>query len=814
MILCYKQMLPQPFTCRNLTILYIRNTKHNQLNFPMRFLPYRSFPLLILLSSLILIASGCKIYSEKVSEEDYQRAEKMLSGHTNDLVHGTIAGEEWLDDDRLIYRHSLADGTEFMMADPKAGTKERAFDHDRLADVLSGMMGEDVEPLDLPFRSFDFTDGGEAITFSADSKEYRCELTGYDCEVTRDEVRNYWNESVSPDGKKSVFIREHNLFMRNLETDRVTQLTYDGRENFGYATNNAGWVKRDGPVVLWSPDSKRISTFQQDARGVGEMYLASTKVGHPELEAWKYPLPGDSVIFRIHRVVINLEPAPKVVRLRKSPDPQRSTITDHIADWSGSFLDNEWSNDSNTLAFVTVSRDHQDVHLQTANPTTGSVRSVLTEETDTFFESGNDMVNWHVLNESKEVIWYSQRDNWGHLYLYDLQSGKLKNQITSGDWNVNQVRHVDEDSRTIYFTGAVREEGDPYFEYFYRVNFDGTELRLLTPEEAHHEIEVSESGNYFVDTRSTPTTPPTSVIRNMDGEVLVELASADISELQANGWVPPVPFSVKARDGVTDLYGLMYKPSNFSSSESYPVLNYIYPGPQTGSVGSRAFRAARSDKQALAELGFIVVEVDAMGTPGRSKEFHDFYYGNMGDNGLPDQITMIEQLGDRHSWMDISRVGIFGHSGGGFASTRALFAYPGFYDVAVSGAGNHDNRNYADPWGEKWQGLLKATNIDGATDDQSTNYDNQANQLLADSLEGKLLITHGTLDSNVPPYNTLLVVNALIEANKDFDMIMFPNRGHGYYSEDYMMRKRWDYFVEHLKGVDPPKEYEFGMLDQ
>ena len=255
----------------------------------------------------------------------------------------------------------------------------------------------------------------------------------------------------------------------------------------------------------------------------------------------------------------------------------------------------------------------------------------------------------------------------------------------------------------------------------------------------------------------------------------------------------------------------MYKPSNFSSSSSYPVLNYLYPGPQSGSVGSRSFRASRSDKQALAELGFIVVEVDAMGTPGRSKSFHEFYYGNMGDNGLPDQITTIKQLGERHSWMDIDRVGIFGHSGGGFASTRALFAYPEFYDVAVSGAGNHDNRNYADPWGEKWQGLLKATNIDGATDDQSTNYDNQANQLVADSLQGKLLITHGTLDTNVPPYNTLLVVNALIEANKDFDMIMFPNRGHGYYGEDYMMRKRWDYFVEHLKGVEPPKEFEFGV---
>ncbi|MAL16584.1 MAG: S9 family peptidase [Balneola sp.] len=777
----------------------------------MHLFSQRSSSVVFAIISLLIISSGCKMYSEKVTEEDYKRAEKFLSSHTNSLVYGNISGEEWLEDQRLVYRHSLEEGTEIMIAHPAEGTAERAFDHERLADVLSGMMDEEVTPLELPFRSFEFSDEGSAITFSSAGDDYRCGLSNYNCEVTGETERPNWNESVSPDGKKAVFIEDYNLYMRNLETGQVTQLTTDGQEDFGYATNNAGWVKRDGPVLLWSPDSKRISTFQQDARGVGEMYLASTKVGHPNLQAWKYPLPGDSLIFRIHRVVINLEPSPRVVRLRKDPDPQRSTITDHIAGWGGNFLDNEWSDDSNTLAFASVSRDHQDVHLQTADPNTGRVRSVLKEGTDTFFESGNDLINWHVLNESNEVIWFSERDNWGHLYLYDLQTGKLKNQITSGNWAVHQVRHIDEENRVIYFTGANREEGDPYFEYFYRINFDGSELQLLTPEEANHEIEMDESGSYFVDTYSTPTTPPVSVIRDHNGEELVNLATADISKLQANGWVPPVPFSVKARDGETDLYGLMYKPSNFSSSSSYPVLNYLYPGPQSGSVGSRSFRASRSDKQALAELGFIVVEVDAMGTPGRSKSFHEFYYGNMGDNGLPDQITTIKQLGERHSWMDIDRVGIFGHSGGGFASTRALFAYPEFYDVAVSGAGNHDNRNYADPWGEKWQGLLKATNIDGATDDQSTNYDNQANQLVADSLQGKLLITHGTLDTNVPPYNTLLVVNALIEANKDFDMIMFPNRGHGYYGEDYMMRKRWDYFVEHLKGVEPPKEFEFGV---
>ncbi len=334
---------------------------------------------------------------------------------------------------------------------------------------------------------------------------------------------------------------------------------------------------------------------------------------------------------------------------------------------------------------------------------------------------------------------------------------------------------------------------------------DGSALTLLTPERANHQITLSPSGRYFIDSYSTPVAPPVTVLRDTDGQIIVKLERADISPLVTSGWQPPTLIKVKARDGQTDIYGLMYKPTTFDPSKSYPILNYLYPGPQSGSVGSRSFRASRSDKQALAELGFIVVEVDAMGTPGRSKSFHDAYYGNMGDNGIPDQIAAIKELAGRHAWMDLDKVGIWGHSGGGFASTDAILRYPDFYKVAVSGAGNHDNRNYEDDWGEKWQGLLE-TYPDG-----TTNYDNQANHLLAKNLKGKLLIAHGTLDTNVPPSNTLLMVDALVAANKDFDLLMFPNGGHGFgRGRTYWMRKRWDYFVRHLLGVEPPKEYEFG----
>jgi len=440
-----------------------------------------------------------------------------------------------------------------------------------------------------------------------------------------------------------------------------------------------------------------------------------------------------------------------------------------------------------------------------ADPETGVVRDVLTEKTNTYFESGFSDENWRVLFETNEVLWFSERDNWGHMYLYDLSTGELKQQITQGEWAVLDMKRVDARGRTLYFTAGGREPGDPYFHRLYRIGMDGKNLRLLTAEDAHHTIAFVPSGDFFVDTYSTSTTPPVSVVKDTDGRTVVELERADISALQAAGWQPPIPFTTKARDGVTELHGLMYRPSNFDSTRSYPVLNYLYPGPQSGSVGTRSFVPARSDKQAVAELGFVVIEVDAMGTPGRSKSFHDAYYGNMGDNGLPDQIATIQQLADRHGWIDDNRVGIWGHSGGGFASAAGVLRYPDFYDVAVSSAGNHGNRLYEDDWGEKWQGLLE----EGP--DGTTNYDNQANQLVAGNLKGKLLLAHGNMDNNVPPYNTLALVDALIKANKDFDLLMIPNARHGFGdANNYFMRRRWDYFVRHLLGVEPPQGYEIG----
>ena len=766
----------------------------------------RQNALILVLAAGIAWPAAAQDAPRALTAADYARAESYLGQYTNPLVTGATVRPVFLADGRFWYRNTIAEGGEFVMVDAARRTRTRAFDHARMAQALSAAAGQTYEAFRLPFTQFELTAGGQTIAFDVGERRFTCQISGAGCTAAparRADPAALRNTVASPDGRLAAFIREHNLWVRELATGAETQLTTDGVEDFGYATNNAGWVKGDNPVLVWSPDSKKIATFQHDGRNVGMMYLVTTKVGHPDLEAWKYPLPGDDAIFTIHRVVIDVD-GRRVIRFRMPPDAHRSTFCDHVY-CGGTWADVQWYPDASHVAFVSSSRDHKEAKFRVANATTGEIREVLEEVVATQYESGEGGINWRVLPASNEVIWFSERDDWGNLYLYNLTTGALKHQITRGPGPVLDIVRVDEKSRTIWFLGAGREAGrDPYFQHLYRIGFDGRNQKLLTPENAHHDVALSPDGRWIVDSYSTPDSPPASVLRDTEGRPLLTLEKADISRLLAAGWTPPVAFSVKARDGTTDLYGLMYRPTNFDSTRSYPIVNYLYPGPQSGSVGSRSFSAARSDKRALAELGFIVVEVDAMGTPTRSKSFHDAYYGDMGDNGLPDQITTIRQLAARHPYMDIDRVGIWGHSGGGFAAADAILRHPDFYKVAVSQAGNHDNRNYEDDWGERYQGLLKR-NPDG-----TTNYDNQANQLLAKNLKGKLLIAHGTMDNNVPPYNTMVVVDALIAANKDFDLITMTNRRHGFGNEPYMMRRRWDYFVKHLMGAEPPKEFEFG----
>jgi dipeptidyl-peptidase 4 len=763
-----------------------------------------------------LTASGMA-QGKQLTNEDYARAEKFMGYNVNALVYHGVSRPTWMEDGRFWYRDNGPDGMTFIVVDPAKGTKAPAFDQTKLAAALTAATGGRMkaDPHHLVVSEITFSDGDKTVAVGNGSRKFRCDLSGAGVctEVIAagakpsepdggGRARNATD--VSPDKTKAAFIRDWNLWVRDVATGKETQLTTDGVKDYGYATDNAGWQMSDNPILVWSPDSKMIATFQQDQRKDGEMYLVPVTNGHPALKAWKYPLVGDKNVTMIERVIIEVDGA-KVIRLKMPPDQHRSTLCDDVSCRGGSGWDDvQWSDDGTHLAFVSTSRDHKQEWMRIADASTGEVRDVMGETTAKFYESGNDKVNWKYLSKTNELLWFSEKDNWGQMYLYDIATGTLKNQITHGEGNVTQVLHVDEKARTIYFVGVGKEPGrDPYFQNYYSIRFDGKDMKLLTPENADHAITASPDGRFFVDVYSTVTQPETAVVRDDTGKVVVDVAKQDITKLVAAGWVPPVPITVKGRDGKTDVYGFMFKPTSFDASKKYPIVNHVYPGPQTGSCGGRGFAAAHGDMQSLAELGFIVVCIDGMGTPWRSKAFHEAYYGNLGDNTIPDQVSGMKDLAAKYPWIDLDKVGIYGHSGGGNATGAAMFHYPDFFKVGIAESGNHDQRDYEDDWAEKWAGL-EVKNADG-----TSNYDSQANQNFVKNLKGKLLLAHGSMDNNVPMNNTLLVVEALIKANKDFDLLIIPNVAHGYgEASQYMARRRWDYFVKNLAGNIPPHEYE------
>lgn len=747
-----------------------------------------------------LLSSQQPYAPASLSSDDYNRAEQALGYIAGPMVlNGPVRGT-WLSGDRLWFRNQSAAGFEYLLVDPARKTVKQAFDQAALAAALSAAAETTYNAMLLPFGDYTYGVDEKSISFDAGWNHWTCTLSPAKCTgQRRQRDAGPRNESLSPDGHRAAFIRSDNLWVRDVASGKETQLTTDGAPDFGYATDNAGWVKSDRPIVVWSPDSKKIATFQQDQRGVGEMYLVQTRVGHPVLEQWKYPLPGDTVVSMIQRVIIDVDQA-KVIRLQMPPDQHRSTLCDHIL-CGQSWTDVSWNADGSRLFFVSTSRDHKHEWVRVADALTGAVREVFDETAPTQYESGFRGSNIRALWATNEVIWFSERDNWGHLYLYDLATGKLKNQVTQGEWPVLDIVHLDEATRTVWFQTAGREPQNPYYRQLWSVRLDGTRLTNLTPEAGDHDVTFSPDGKYFVDVYSQPDAPAVSVLKDATGKVVLTLEKTDISKLLATGWKPPMVITVKARDGKTDLYGLLFRPANMDTTKKYPIVNNIYPGPQIGSVGGWGFAPAHGDAQAMADLGFVVVQINSMGTPMRSKAFHDAYYGDMGDNGLPDQIAGERELAKRYSWIDLDRAGIWGHSGGGFASTDGILRYPDFFKVAVSEAGNHDNREYEDDWGERYQGLE-------ALSGGKSNYDDQANQNMAKNLKGRLLIAYGTTDNNVPPYNSLNLINALIDANKDFDELSLPDRRHGFGNEPYMVRRRWDYFVRNLLGATPPMEYQ------
>lgn len=768
----------------------------------------RSRSATVVAAALVMMCAGSGAATadgRHLTAQDYARAARFLSYNTDPLVDHDVQHVHWLDDERFWYIDHDSGGDHYRVMTAATGRSGPMFDQQKLAGALARATGKPIAAGKLAITAIRI-DRGERFEVTRDDRHYLCDLAAAGHCVDEASLVKTGKEPgiASPNGKLEAFIRDWNLWLRDTASGKETQLTFDGSQDFGYATDNAGWRQSQRPVLNWSPDSTEIATYRQDQRNVGEMDLVSTQLGHPELKEWKYPLPGDSRLFMIEPLVVVVATR-KVVSLQLPPQQRLSSLCDDIScQGDGHWDDAQWAPDGKSLALVTTSRDRKDEWLRVADTRTGEVRTAFEDSVATYYRSGIDAVSWRYLPQSQEALWYSERSDWGNLYLYSLKTGALERPVTTGRGDVTEVLHLDPKTRAVWFNAVGRTPGlNPYYQQLWKASLDGGSATLLTPEPCDHIVTMSSDGRYFVDSCSTPSQPPITTLRDAhDGQILAKIASADISRLKAIGWQPPELVTVKARDHETDLYGLLFKPTGFDPGERYPIIDYVYPGPQIGSVARFDFEASRKDSQSLAELGFIVVAIDGMGTPYRSARFQHLWYGNMGDNTLPDQVAALKELGASHQWIDLTRVGMWGHSGGGNATADALFRYPAFFKAGWSESGNHDNRNYENDWGEMYQGLL-VRNKDG-----TSNYDNQANELLASHLTGHLMLTYGTMDDNVPPESTLLVVQALIKANRSFDMIAIPNARHPYgYATPYITRRRWDYFVRYLAGDTPPEDF-------
>ncbi len=749
----------------------------------------------------------------------YVRAERLLPWNAARLTSDLVIKPRWIDsDDCFWYRLKTLKGIEFVLVDPDKGRRTPAFDHVRLAAALSQASGIPCTAERLPFEEIEFRNGGLSIVFdiaeSSSSGRWNCDLASYACERIGDTPQKPTDAVRSPDGQWDAFTRDNNVWLRSLSNGEERAITQDGETNYDYGEallsplTSAGIEPPPPPVIIWSPDSSRLLFCRIDQREAPQFHLVQSlpKDGgvRPHLHSFAYPLPGDESLPKAQLVCADLNSG-TLTEVDIEPLPLQYHGSPISPDWVW------WSADSQSIYLVRQGRGYLQYNLFAIDATTGAARVVVAEESERGVDPSlqRGKLSIRVIAGGSQVIWYSQRDGWGHLYLYDAATGALLRQLTSGSYTVSQVEYVDEAVGTVYFSALGREaDRDPYYAHLYRVSLDGGEPELLTEEDANHSVTLSPGGKYIIDSFSTVNQPPVTVLRAIDGSKICELEKAEIDALVAVGWRAPERFCAKARDGSTDVYGVIFRPSDLDATRQYPVIDYIYGGPQVTQAPAAFADAARGREsnfwqaQALAELGFIVVMMDGLGMPGRSKAYHDVSYRNLGDGGLADHIAALRQLADRYLYFDLSRVGIFGHSAGGYASTRAMFTCPDFYKVAVSSAGNHDHRLDKATWVERYMGIPV-----------EEHYREQANQTLAHNLKGKLLLIHGEMDENVHIASTLVVVDALIKANKDFDLLIMPNQPHACTSHPYFVRRRWDYFVRHLLGVEPPSGYQIKQVD-
>jgi dipeptidyl aminopeptidase/acylaminoacyl peptidase len=759
------------------------------------------------------VALGAQNAMAQATAADYDRAlglrERWLY-----LTENVADPASWADATRFYYRRTVKGGHEFVMVEAETQQKRPAFDHAKLAGALSKAAGGEYTALRLPFDTFQFADAGRAIQLTTQGpggvgrgSSWTCRLSDYSCTARQDgggrggrgggrqprsfgvvrdlEVAADNSPKKSPDGKREAFVQDFNVVVKAAGQQAVTKLSTDGSPDNFY----------DPESIAWSPDSTKLAAYRVRP-GYRRLvhYIESSPADQvqPKHFTQVYVKPGDPVDLD-QPVIFHVDASPaRQIQVANNLFPNPLTLSRL-----------EWRPDGRTVVFEYNQRGHQVYRVIEVEAASGKTRALISEEPETFV---GQRIFRHEVDGGREIIWLSERDGWHHLYLIDGATGTVKNQITKGEWIVRSVEKVDEAKRQIWFGASGMYPGkDPYFVHYYRINFDGTGLTTLTQADAHHEVSFSPDMKYYVDTYSRVDLPNVSELhRAGDGSIVAELERGNISALTAAGFKPPEVFVAKARDGKTDIWGVIVRPTKFDPSRKYPVIENIYAGPHSSFVPKTFWPFgphSSGDKvigmQSQAELGFIVVMIDGMGTFNRSKAFHDVAWKHVGDAGFPDRILWHKAVAAKYPYYDVTRVGIYGGSAGGQNSTGALLFHPDFYDVAVSYAGCHDNRMDKIGWNERWMGWP----IDQSYS-ESSNVDN------ASRLRGKLLLVVGELDQNVDPASTMQVVNALIKANKMFDLLVIPSEGHGAGRTtgpvEYGARRQYDFFVRHLQGIEPP----------
>lgn len=745
---------------------------------------------------------------------DFKAAEKFRGDNLTPKYGDLSVNASWIEESDIFwYSYKTPDGRNFYYVDAASRTKRLMFDSRYMAAELRKLTYRPYNELDLPLKEIEFDKKSTAkLTFVVDSIRFRFDITTQKLEIKdsikKEDRKPNW-PNYSSDSTWFAYAKNHNLYiMRANDKDSVEiQLTEDGERYYSFASGRDSEDtirnKKVRTNVRWFKNEKKLYIVRQDQRKVKDLFVIDVLAQpRPKLETYRYSMPGEEFVPQSELVIFDVE--------------TKSRVNVDLEKWKDQTISVAWSSQEAADKIIVIRKDRplKNLDICLVNTETGSVTVLFSEKTWPYFN--NEYSRLSVLNEGDDIIWWSERTGWGQLYLYD-GAGNLKRQITNGYFVTGRVERIDTLGRVLYFEAFGREDGvHPYYSMKYKVPIDRGDMTLLTQEPANHSFSMSKSNRYFVDTYSRVDMEPLSVLRDNNGRVLLELEKADLSQLILSGWKMPETFMLKAKDGVTDLYGVIYKPFNFDSTKKYPVISYVYPGPQTESVPYQ-FTVTGGKNIALAQLGFIVVNFGHRGgSPMRSNYYHTFGYDNLRDYALADDKYGLEQLADKYPFIDISRVGIYGHSGGGFMSTAAILSYPDFYKVAVSSAGNHDNNIYNQWWGETHDGVEevqkkvtqkneeKKDTLNKKTDTK-TEMNFKAgidkNQDLARNLKGHLLLVTGDIDNNVHPGNTLRVADALIKANKRFDFMILPGQRHAFGNATaYFDRLMWYYFAEHLLG--------------